>query len=295
MQHWDAGEKPLGEIDPVTKHDLDILLRDGHVTIEGVLSPAEVAHLKETVHRINPQPKMGRNNFEGRKTIRTDGMLGKSSAFDYLCIHPRVVNVIERVLMPTFLLQQIQAIEIFPGETVQPVHTDDGYNRVPRPHPPLNVACMWALDDWTETNGSTVIFEGSHLWPDDRLPDREKDKWISATKKAGSVTIWLGTTWHGGGANITDQTREGPDGKGTSRLGITCQYCQPWLRQNDNFFLEIHPKDVLKMPQRLQSMLGYSIHSPNIGQYNGVHPMKALAPEGIRFLRRIEDQEGSRL
>ena len=136
--------------------------------------------------------------------------------------------------MPTFLLQQIQAIEILPGESVQPLHTDDGYVRVPRPHPPLNCATMWALDDFTETNGSTVVFPGSHLWPDEKVPDRQKDRWIHATKPAGSVTIWIGTTWHGGGANRTDETKEGPDGKGTARMGITCGHRLPSVSEESN-------------------------------------------------------------
>jgi ectoine hydroxylase-related dioxygenase (phytanoyl-CoA dioxygenase family) len=210
-------------LEPQTQADIDVLMRDGYVTIPNLLSKEEIRHLKETIHTINANAKQGRNNFEGFKTIRTDGMLGKSSAFDFLVTHPRVVKVIERIMMPTFLLQQIQAIEILPGETVQPLHTDDGYVRVPRPHAPLNCATMWALDDFTETNGSTVVFPGSHLWPDDKVPDRQKDKWIHATKPAGSVTIWIGTTWHGGGANRTDETKEGPDAKGTPRLGITCE------------------------------------------------------------------------
>lgn len=241
------------ELEPQTQKDLEIIMRDGYITIPDVLSPAQVAHLKETVRKINPASKQGRNNFEGYKTIRTDGMLAKSSAFDFLATHPRVVKVVERILMPTFLLQQIQAIEILPGETVQPLHTDDGYVRVPRPHAPLNAATMWALDDFTETSewlpghecaacflklsflsvllallasldGSTVVFPGSHLWPEGRLPDREKDHWIHATKPAGSVTIWIGTTWHGGGANVSDKTKEGPEGKGVPRLGITCGF-----------------------------------------------------------------------
>jgi ectoine hydroxylase-related dioxygenase (phytanoyl-CoA dioxygenase family) len=70
----------------------------------------------------------------------------------------------------------------------------------------------------------------------------------------GDVILYLGTIWHGAGANKTkDQTR----------MAITIQYCEPYIRTNENYFATVDPRDVLKMEPRLQSLLGYSIHSPS--------------------------------
>lgn len=71
----------------------------------------------------------------------------------------------------------------------------------------------------------------------------------------GDVIIYLGTVWHAGGANT--------DTPGTDeRIGLTIQYTQPFLRPNENQFLAVHPRDVLKMSGRMQTLLGYGMHSP---------------------------------
>ena len=61
---------------------------------------------------------------------------------------------------------------------------------------------MWALTDFTEANGATRLVPGSHLR--DHSPDygAPYDS-IAAEMPKGSVLIWHGSLWHGGGANDT--------------------------------------------------------------------------------------------
>src|SRR2546430_8449361 len=65
---------------------------------------------------------------------------------------------------------------------------------------------MWALTDFTEANGATRIIPGSHLR--DHSPDfgAPYDS-IAAEMPAGSVLVWHGSLWHGGGAHTTDAPR----------------------------------------------------------------------------------------
>src|SRR5882724_10390703 len=72
-------------------------------------------------------------------------------------------------LKPGFLLTASQAICIRPGETPQPIHTDDAFYTLPRPRPPISVSTIVAVDDFTAENGGTEIIPGSHAWGDDRL------------------------------------------------------------------------------------------------------------------------------
>ena len=85
----------------------------------------------------------------------------------------------------------------------------------------------------------------------------------------GDVVFFLGTLLHRGGANAS----RGP------RLALSNQYCAPWARPQENFFLSIAPERVAAMPARVQELLGYVIHPPFMGHANGVHPLRALAAD----------------
>lgn len=167
------------------------------------------------------------------------------------------------MFLPNYLLSQAQVINILPGEAAQPLHHDDGFYRLPRPRAPLGAATVWAIDGFTAMNGATVVIPQSHSWAD-RMG--EVTEALPAVMPAGSVIFFLGTTWHGGGANRSDN----------SRLAVTCQYCEPYLRQQENFLLELDSKTVASLAPELQSLVGYSVHPPFMGMVDGKHPLRLL-------------------
>jgi len=115
---------------------------------------------------------------------------------------------------------------------------------------------------------------GSHKWPrndiidengNNRLP--QEGEFVQATMKKGSVLIYLGSLYHGGGANIT--TAE-------TRRGIVISYSLGWLKQAENSFLAYPLEIVKKFPTQLQVLLGYFVHTPNLGCVEGQDPIKLL-------------------
>lgn len=67
--------------------------------------------------------------FYGTKTIRLDGIPGKSSAFVDYMLDPLMHDVCRHVLRPNcadYLLNVAQLIEIGPGEDAQRLHRDEG-------------------------------------------------------------------------------------------------------------------------------------------------------------------------
>ena len=60
------------------------------------------------------------------------------------------------------------------------------------------------------------------------------------------------------------------------RLALSNQYCEPWARQQENYFLSLAPETVRGMSPRVQALLGYSIHPPFMGHVNGLHPRRTL-------------------
>jgi ectoine hydroxylase-related dioxygenase (phytanoyl-CoA dioxygenase family) len=81
--------------------------------------------------------------------------------------------------------------------------------------------------------------------------------------------FYLGSLWHGGGANQTD----------APRLGVILEYAAGWLRQQENHLLAVPRATVRELPQRLQELLGYNIYPPFVGYVNGLHPRRTLSAD----------------
>lgn len=247
----------------VVAADLEAVRRDGYVILPDLLSPAELDQIRASVLPL--LDRRGRNNFEGASTQRVYSVLNKTRACDRIVDHPRVLAILDRLFQPNYLLSMLQVINILPGETAQMLHTDDGFYPLPRPRAALSAATMWAIDPFTDTNGATDIVLGSHEWAD-RVPEDAERRPV--VMPAGSCAFFLGTLWHGGGANRSD----------AARLAITAQYCEPWLRPQEAFTLSTTRDTVRAVDEDIRRMLGYSIHPPFIGQVDGMHPKRLLEP-----------------
>jgi ectoine hydroxylase-related dioxygenase (phytanoyl-CoA dioxygenase family) len=241
--------------------------RDGYTIVENLLDAATLAEVRAGV-----TPHMGRhrgrNAFEGFTTERVYTLVGRGKVFERIAENETVLALIGRFLAPNFLLSAAQAIKIHPGEAEQGLHSDDSFYKVPRPRPPLSVSMICAIDDFTEENGATMIVPGSHKWGpvDQTLLSKAQAEKRPVVMKAGSAIVFPGTLVHGGGANKSN----------TSRLAITYQYCEGWLRQQENFFLAI-PRDIAKtMPQRVRELLGYSIWPSFMGMVTAYHPERVF-------------------
>jgi len=249
------------------EHHAENMRRDGYTIIPDFADAATLAHVRESLaphlgsHR-------GRNGFEGYATERVYTLVARGKVFEQVAADERLLALIGKFLAPEFLLSAAQAICIHPGEAEQSLHHDDSFYRVMRPRPALSITMIVAVDDFTDQNGATEIVPGSHLWgpPAENSLPKARAAQRPAVMKAGSCLVMLGTFLHGGGGNRSN----------ASRLAITFQYCEGWLRQQENFFLSI-PRDITKaMPQRVQQLLGYSIWPPFMGMVTAYHPARTL-------------------
>jgi len=252
----------------IVEADLAALDRDGYVIWENLLDTEECRQIREVVRPWLEHT--GRNSFEGLRTQRIYSVLSRTRVCDRLVDNPRVLAVLDQLLMPNYLLSALQAINIQPGETAQLAHHDDGFYPIPRPRAPLTAATIWAIDDFTADNGATMVIPGSHRWG--QRPPNPEDQAIPVVMPAGSCVFFVGTLWHGGGANNT--TRE--------RLAVTAQYCQPWLRPMEAFTLSISREIARTVSDDIRRMLGYSIHPPFVGAVDGLHPLRLLETDQDR-------------
>lgn len=259
-----AAGTPVADPEQV-EADLATLDADGYVLLPDLITPDDCERVRHAVAPLLGH--VGRNPFEGHRTQRLYGALHRTREVDPLVEHPRVLALLDRLLMPNYLLSQLQVINILPGESAQTLHPDDGFYPVLRPRAALSAATIWAIDPFTAENGATMLLPGSHVWGDDRQPG-DGDRRVTAQMSPGSCVFLLGTLWHGGGANLSP----------ASRLAVTAQYCEPWLRTQEAFGLSTSQEVVCEVSEPIRRMLGYSIHPPFIGMVDGMHPKRLLKP-----------------
>ena len=248
---------------PTVDEVADKLESDGYAIIENYLSAGDVEAKRADLMRILQRTPTGRNEFEGFSTQRIYALFAKTRTFDAQATDPLINGVLERVLGPGFLLSAPVGISIGPGEKAQPIHRDDGVYPVARPRRELVVNTMWALDDFTEANGATVVIPGSHKWIDER--PNEGSTTFRAVMPAGSVMLFVGSIYHGGGANNTDK----------ARLGVILEFCAGWVRPQENHVLGVPKEIVAGLDPRLQELLGYSVLGL-LGNVDGRHPKKYI-------------------
>jgi ectoine hydroxylase-related dioxygenase (phytanoyl-CoA dioxygenase family) len=251
--------------------------RDGYTIVEDAIEPdlvdalAEDLRRLEDVHGILPAG----NSFEGAHTVRIYNLLARGELYQSIPVHEHVLPVVERVLDRGCLVSSLSSIAILPGERAQPIHADDQVIPLDKPHLPVVCNSMWALSDFTPANGATRLVPGSHLADHSPEYGTPYDS-IAAEMPSGSVLIWHGSLWHGGGANRTSERR----------IGIAMNYCAGFIRQQENQQLGI-PHDVAaRFSPRLQELCGFGIYRGLIGHIDKRDPSEVLwaSPRAERML-----------
>ena len=75
--------------------------------------------------------------------------------------------------------------------------------------------------------------------------------------KKGSVLVYTGAVFHGGGANISE----------ADRWGLNITYSLGWLRQEENQYLSCPPQIAATLDKDLQALLGYAMGNYALGYF----------------------------
>jgi len=234
------------------------LHRNGAVVVERLL-PAEVMtrSAAEMRERFDTLGRRASSDFNGYTTLRIGSVLGFAPTTAEMIGHPLVVGVADAVLLPfceTYRIGSTSGIEILPGEGDQVLHRDDTiYPLHSLPGLETQIGVMWAIDDFTERNGATRVLPFSHRHKHYLPPDEAGV--VQAAMPRGSALFYLGSTWHGGGANRSDRPR----------MGLINTYALGWLRQEVNMYLTVPPHIAVNYPPLIRKLLGYARHSSYLG------------------------------
>ena len=247
---------------------LERMKREGFTVVEDVIDAATVAALREDVWRLERQLAIqpATNLFEGVRTTRIYNLLAHGTIYQQIPVHERVLPIVEGVLDHGCLVSSLSSIAIGPGEVAQPLHADDQLIPLPKPHVSIICNTMWALTDFTIENGATRLVPGSHRADRSPQPFGEPVETRAAEMPAGSVLVFDGSIWHGGGANHSTERR----------LGVAMNYCAGWLRQQENQQLGI-PREIAQgFSPRLRKLVGYGLYKRLIGHIDKCSPEDLL-------------------
>ncbi len=251
-----------------TNDIISALLKDGEVIVTQQTTSDIIETIRSELRTpFDEQGNKFTNNFNGYSTLRLSGILTLSRTSADLIVHPLVMDVADAVLKrhcTNYRIGSCTAIEIHPGEKTQVLHRDDDFYPIRIPNVEFQISALWALDDFTLENGATRIVQGSHDMRE--ISTIQESDVEQAVMPKGSVLFYLGSTVHGGGANITDRPRS----------GLITTYSLGWLRQEENQYLTIPRKVADSYPDHIRRLMGYQAH----GEYLGVYPDD---PDGYYF------------
>jgi ectoine hydroxylase-related dioxygenase (phytanoyl-CoA dioxygenase family) len=249
---------------------LERMKRDGFTIVEDVIDAGEVAALRDDVWRLERElaAQPAHNLFEGLRTVRIYNLLAHGTIYQRVPVHDRVLPIIEGVLDAGCLVSSLSSIAIGPGEAAQPLHADDQLIPLPKPHVSIICNTMWALTDFTIDNGATRVVPGSHRADRSPMPFGEpaEAETRAAAMPAGSVLVFDGSIWHGGGANRSTERR----------LGLAMNYCAGWMRQQENQQLGIPRALASGFSPRLRKLVGYGLYRQIIGHIDKCSPEDLL-------------------
>ena len=235
---------PESTIADVTDH----LARHGYAIVEDLLDDETMDRLATEAEPYIAASATGRDHYDGHQTRRTGALVARCPTARQLVMHPLALGVAQSFLghASAVQLHLTQIITIGPGETQQKLHRDQmAFDCYPFPAD-YHVQCntMWALTDFTAANG------GTHILPDTSTIDEAEGLAMvggQVEMRRGSVLFYDGKVLHGGGANTTDQVRQ----------GVNITYSVGWVRQEENQYLACPPEVARTLDDDLLRVMGY--------------------------------------
>ena len=255
-----------------------VMRRDGGVIVDDLATGAQLDAFFAEMRPWTDATGVGQDDFTGRATRRTGGLLARAATARELVMHPTALATCDDFLghVTSYQLHLTQIIDIGPGSVAQQIHRDQwAFDFFPFPAG-YEVQCntIWAGDDFTEANGATRVVIGSNSAPDGRQYDIEES--VPAEMGRGSVLFYSGSVYHGGGPNTTD----------AHRRAINITYNVSFLRQEENQYLSVPLAVAATFSEPLQRLMGYRMGAYALGYVDDLRdPLVVLDPDNPAHAR----------
>ena len=206
--------------------------------------------IEEVLKNFIPRPEIEGNG----RTVYVASCPPTEPIFARLVEDPALLQLARSMLGDDCVLADLSLNSIGPSTDNGNWHVDVPLGQMPEPLPdfPLTLQNVWMIDDFTVDNGATRLVPKSHL-------SRKKPTWkrgevedeVAVTGPAGSMAIWLSSTWHKPGANTTDHARR----------AVLCYFSRSWVKGYSDFRPLISPEQAAEMSPTLRYLLGFSANA----------------------------------
>lgn len=253
---------------------------NGYVIIDEAASANEIDQVLSELEPYISQTGYGQTEATGTLTRRTGALIARSPTARRLITNPTVLAVCGACIPAEagFHVSLTEMISLSPGAKAQFIHRDElGYGRFPFPvdYEP-QISTLWAMTDYTEEMGATRVVPNSHRLPSDVKFEQEDT--VPAEMKRGSVIIYSGKLYHGGGFNRSERVR----------MAMNIDYAVAWTRQEENQYLSCPPEIARTLPVDLLKLMGYSTMDGwgRVGDW--IDPLSYLLGEDARIAETLE-------
>ncbi len=177
------------------------------------------------------------------------GLLHQGELFVRLVQHPIIIEIAEELLGDDMTLSSYSCRVIWPGAIEMGVHVDYPYWAMRGPftvRPPLMLQVIWMLQDFTASNGATLVAPHSQLLATRPDPERFGREAIKLTGASGTAVLTHGLLWHDTSQNHTGQPR----------VSLLINYGQKVIRPLDPQIAEVPPEVLQGATPKLRQLLG---------------------------------------
>jgi ectoine hydroxylase-related dioxygenase (phytanoyl-CoA dioxygenase family) len=234
--------------------------RDGYLLIEGALPDRQRLDLLATLNRTYAAlEKEGKSTYPGGvgKTERLIlNLHNKHESFVELIDHPTTYPLVQHMLQDgsyknsePFIVTQFSARDPNRGAPPQQLHID---SRFPGPPFALMTITLWMLNDFTVESGATRLIPGSHRRPEYPGDGVLQPDELTVQAPAGSVLIYNGSAWHGGGAKLKD----------LERWSVIISYARWWMKPAFDMTLNTPPELYARLTPERRELFGFTSVPP---------------------------------
>lgn len=258
---------------------------NGHVIVDRLASKDEMDAVQAELAPYIEKTPFVHSDEAGRRTKRTGALVARSPAARSLIMHPAVLAMCDALIPPMagYQLSLTEVISILPGAKAQMIHQDEvGFAAFPFPVDYCaQVSTLWAMTDYTEEMGATRVVPDSHTL--ERDIKFEQEHTVPAEMERGSILIYSGKIYHGGGANRSDAVRQ----------AMNINYAAAWLRQEENQYLSTPPEIARTLSPELLKLMGYKVLHGHLGRVEDwIDPLSFLLGDP-KLVTETEIREGS--
>lgn len=200
----------------------------GYAIAENIIPESECNKMTQILDEMESHYREEKNNefiTDTQIQIPNVHLLNPDVFLDKINL-PEIMDVASKIFQEPFILSNFNGSRSLPKGGNR-IHID---SRMPTAEfeNTTHVVAMLCLDDFTEKNGTTIVWPFSHNSGKDPRNIRNeisREGAQSAEAKKGSVIFTLGQTWHDVGPNID----------GSRRWGIISYYTRWWIKPTYDF------------------------------------------------------------